>query len=238
MKKMSPSLHPQETHLSWAANLAAVHTRGPLLPFLEDMGIAARSFLAGHPEAVNQLCELVGESRGAVARNTLRAEERERSLRGEKVFVEFTAGRMVRFCPQCVLEDRTKGSPRALAPVAKLEWEFRHVRVCRVHQIPLQMRQGSYLRELSEDVPETQKQLERLAQSEPRRAPSRLQTYILHRLELDEPGPRATSPWLDGQSLQQGVRTTEMLGALVAFGSDFDLKSMTEADRDMAGDIG
>lgn len=47
MLKPYMPLNKAETHLSWAARLAAIHIRGDLLPFLEDRGVKPRDYLYG-----------------------------------------------------------------------------------------------------------------------------------------------------------------------------------------------
>ncbi|EET46281.1 hypothetical protein [Thalassobium sp. R2A62] len=49
-----------ETPMSWAARLAAFHTGGRVLPFLNAMSIPAADLATGKPEAVERLCQITG----------------------------------------------------------------------------------------------------------------------------------------------------------------------------------
>ncbi len=63
--------------------------------------------------------------------------------------------------------------------------------------------------------------------------PSPLQDYVVARL-AGASGPA----WLDGQGIEQGVRATEMLGAVIAFGAGQKASNMTESMWDEAGRAG
>ncbi|WP_417809934.1 hypothetical protein [Thioclava sp.] len=87
------------------------------------------------------------------------------------------------------------------------------------------------MHELPVLVPETRDQLLSLAEQARSERPAELQLYVLARLQ-GQGGPA----WLDGQSIEQATRATEMLGAVLAFGTkaksaDLDLLDWVSAAR-------
>lgn len=87
--------------------------------------------------------------------------------------------------------------------------------------------------ELSVRVPERGAKLEALAAVAQQRSVSKLQTYAIARLR-GAIGPE----WLDSQTLEQAVRATELLGALIEFGAARKVSALTSDDWDRAGHAG
>ncbi|MCA1775053.1 MAG: hypothetical protein LC676_05430 [Loktanella sp.] len=75
--------------------------------------------------------------------------------------------------------------------------------------------------------------MDRLVDEAKQRSTSSLQDYVVGRLEGE-----SKSGWLDGQSLEQAVRITEMLGMRVQFGALKKPSEMTPDDWDTAGRAG
>ncbi|OED49628.1 hypothetical protein AB838_06115 [Rhodobacteraceae bacterium (ex Bugula neritina AB1)] len=240
MDKLYPSLPfaPGETPLSWAARLAALHTGGSLRPFLNDMDVPFMRLAGGHPDAIRRLCDLACQDHKVVEHNTIRSLDGRRfELRGEVFSKDFMTGRATRFCPACLAEDEDGASRPHARRRGRLEWLLAPVRVCPRHQQPLMERlhdaQDDLSRELQMLVPETGSALQALAEPLPERSPSPLQDYVLGRLEgVKGPG------WLDDQGIEQAVRATEMLGAVLTFGSRTKAAELEQMDWDAAGQAG
>ncbi|MBB1499272.1 TniQ family protein [Paracoccus sp. MC1862] len=229
---------PFETPVSFATRLAALHTGGRLVPFLHDIGVRSAALAAGDTEAVQRLCALAGIDSAPVLRNTARTVGRRRAdLRGEEITAEFLSSPDTVFCPACLAQDDIKGGDNPGTRRGRLAWTLRVVRTCPHHEIALvhlaRNKWSDQFHELAERVPERGGALLALADNCERRSPSPLQTYVMQRLEGEE-GPE----WLDGQTLEQAVRATEMLGALIAFGAGANLTALDASGWDRAGRIG
>ncbi|MEX5562626.1 TniQ family protein [Pseudophaeobacter sp. 1A16562] len=240
MDKLYPSLPfaSGETPLSWAARLAALHTGGGLRPFLNDMDVPFMPLASGHADAIRRLCELAGQDHNVVGHNTIRSLDGRRfELRGEVFSKDFMTGRVTRFCPACLVEDEGGAIRPHVRRRGRLEWLLAPVRVCPRHQQPLMERQrdawDGKARELQLLVPETGADLQALAEPLPVLKPSPLQDYVLGRLQGAK-GP----DWLDAQGIEQAVRATEMLGAVLRYGVDAKAGEMGQMDWDEAGRAG
>ena len=99
--------------------------------------------------------------------------------------------------------------------------------------MPVLRRPVETAHELAVRVPERAGELWRLIDAVEPRNCSPLQTYVVDRLER-VPGPA----WLDGQTVEQAMRATEMLGVILAFGPKPNLQKFTPDDWDRAGRAG
>ena len=228
---------PVETPLSFAARLAALHTGGRLGPFLRDLGIKPIDLAAGAAGAVKRLCDQAGVAADAALHNTARnVAPRRFDLRGATVSSAFFSSPDTVFCAACLLEDDAATGGDGMRR-GRLTWTLRPVRTCRHHDIALHHRAPVHwddrFHELGVRVPERGAALEDLAARAENRSVSPLQAYVTDRLE-----GRSGPDWLDAHSLEQAVRATEMLGALVAFGPRPQLTALTQGDWDRAGRVG
>ena len=238
MTRLSPRLPfvPDETPLSWAARLAAFHTGGRLVPFLNDLGIALMELVAGATEAITRLCEIADQD--PVLHNTIHAlGERRFLLRDETFAVEMTIGPETRFCPACLAEDETgQHRPDAMRR-GRLIWRLQPVRVCPVHHLTLISRRlnkwDDIAHELSVLVPEDRQALQVLAKTAPIQQPSPLQDYVLARLE-----GRSGPAWANGQGIEQVTRATEMLGAVLQFGTQAKPAELSMTEWNVASSNG
>ncbi|WP_417210599.1 hypothetical protein [Antarctobacter sp.] len=82
-------------------------------------------------------------------------------------------------------------------------------------------------------VPERNDALDQLVDGALQRSPSRLQEYVIARLD----GARGPT-WLDSQTLEQAFRATEMLGVLLEFGPEALPGQLSDNDWDTAGRAG
>lgn len=240
MARLFPRLpfNADETPLSWAARLAAFHTGGRLMPFLNDLGIALRDLVSGGTEALVRLCDIADQDPEPVLHNTVRSTGvRQFLLRGETLSTEMITGPETRFCPACLAEDETGELRRDALRRGRLIWRLQTVRVCPLHHTPLIPRRlgkwDDIAHELPVLVPEGRDELLALADIAMRRQPSPLQGYVLARLE-GKLGPA----WADGQGLEQATRAAEMLGAVLQFGSGAMAADLSMADWDSAGAAG
>lgn len=231
--------HNDETPLSYAVRLAAFHTRGRVLPFLNDLGIPVLHLITSKRPALDRLAEASGVPVETLRRNAIETrEERVLSLRGETFSKEFLVGSRTRFCPLCLQEDDAGGEHPPALRRHRLAWRFCVSRVCPAHGItPIDRSRRHWLdkaHELGVLVPERGEALSRLAAGcDAVAEPSPLQAYVMARLDR-QPGPT----WLDGQDLEQAALATDYLGAVLTFGPKVSAGSLTHAEWDRASRAG
>jgi hypothetical protein len=240
MSVLMPSLpfHPAETPLSWAARLAAFHTDGRLVPFLNDLGIIPLALARGDAAATSRLCEIAGQEPAPVERNTVRrVDPRNFALQHLRMTTEELCRPKTQFCPACLASDEDGPLPLRAARMERLVWILRAVRTCPLHQIPLINRRiGTWdgtLRELPVFVPETRCELDELAGAQPHQEVSPLQTYVLDRLV-----GKSKNAWLDGMPLGLATSVTEKLGAILKFGAVVPQNKLNEAQWNAAAAVG
>jgi hypothetical protein len=228
---------PAETPLSFATRLATFHIGQRLVPFLHDMGIRSVDLVTGDRGAIERLAAVAGTDPEDLLHNApVWVGKRRYDLRGNRITAEFLSSPHTAFCPACLVEDdhRREGQGGRLG---RFDWTLRPVRTCPTHRLPLVLRRkerwDDQFRELDVRVPECGEALEDLARSLTPRDTSPLQDYVLARLN-GHAGPS----WLDGQTLEQAVRATEMLGVLLEYGATPDLNLLTEDQWDRAGTSG
>lgn len=227
-----------ETHLSFAARLAATHIQDRMAPFLCDLGIKPVKFARGERSSVEALCAHAAVPAEEVLANTpVTVSKGTYSLRGEIISADLMSNPKTKFCPACLLSDDTAGLPLSQARRGRLSWLLRPVRTCARHGIGLESRSpmawNDPHHEMGVVVPERGEALEALALAAPQRPVSSLQHYVVARLEGAQ-GPQ----WLDSQTLEQAVRSTELLGALLEFGSARSVSEFTEEEWERAGSVG
>lgn len=227
-----------ETPMSFVTRLAGFHLGTRVVPFLHDIGIRPEALAGCEFDAVEQLAGLTGAESAALHRNSARRIGKRRfNLRGHELTAEFFASPDTVFCPACLRENDIEASDIATARRGRLEWTFRPVYTCPVHGLALvrrrKQRWDDQFRELASMVPERGAELDRLVDDAEQRSASPLQAYALDRLD-GASGPE----WLRGQTMEQAVRSTEMLGMRIQFGASKKPSEMTPNEWDAAGRAG
>ncbi|CUH39448.1 hypothetical protein JSE7799_02175 [Jannaschia seosinensis] len=240
MATLSPHIahDPAESLMGFATRLAARHTGGRTGAFLRDNGIKLPELARGEADAVYRLAAWAGVSPAQLFANAPRGlDRRHHDLRGEHVSAEFLSSPNTVFCPACLLADDQAFGGRIGERRHQWIWQLAVVRTCAHHGLPLMRRKASFsgdrFHELAIMVPETGDCLASLVGELQPRSTSPLQDYTVGRLEGQQ-GPA----WLDSEGLEQAVRASEMLGALVLFGAKPNLDKLTEDDWDRAGAAG
>lgn len=122
MFKLAPHLpfDPIETPLGYAVRLAAVHTGGPIGPFLRDIGVSLPDLARGQSAAIGMLSDHAGVKRSALMANAAEAVGRQSfHLRGTEVSVDFLHTSGTVFCPACLRDDDiASGVDRSFAAIA------------------------------------------------------------------------------------------------------------------------
>lgn len=240
MAVLFPSLPfaADETSVSWACRLAALHTGSSMSRFLEDLEVNPYSLIDGDPAAHRVLAERAGEDPERVLANAIAARPGKMvHIRGHDLSADFVLRSTIRVCPACLQEDLRdrEALPKTLWR-GRLVWTFRVVRICPIHQRPIltvgKPRAKAFWLDVGHGL--CGKSLERLAAAPYVAAePSDLQTWTVNRLEGGDGGG-----WLCSQAVGQAVRACEMLGVLFEFGPTPNLKAFSDEDWDRAGRAG
>lgn len=227
---------PDETHASWAGRLADFHTGGGVQAFLNDMRIPVMAFLYGHEEFVQELCEIADQDPAPVLKNTiLRANRNKYSLGKESFGYRMLVEKLTKFCPMCLLDDDLSKNGLCMGRREHLSWKFRSTLVCPIHNIYLMSddTHSSSVSDLSDRIPFCSERLKFMADHSEAAKPSPVQSYLLGRI-AGLHGP----DWLDGQQIDQAVRATEILGAVLTFGFRVDIDKMSAEDCHRAACVG
>lgn len=244
MARLFPLLpfQPDETPWSWAARMAAFHIRGPITTFLRDLGLDPFVFSIGDHDEMTRLCALAGQDPVPVLRNSLiRHNHRSYRLGGEPLIDSLCPTRDLRFCPACLAEDDAAASAAqqdtAIHRRERLIWRLKPIRFCPVHALPLIRRDRPGGNEgkgvFAEIIPEARAMLEDLTGKRKPAFASPLQAYVMGRIE-GHCGPA----WLDDQPLEQVIRITELLGAVIEFGPQVAFDDLSVRDQDTASACG
>lgn len=230
--------HADETPLSFGARLAAFHLDKLLVPFLHDIGVRPDALALGDTDAIYRLASVAGVDSAVLHRNSARSVAKDDYiLRGHELSAEVFSRPDTVFCPACLLEDDAAAANAAVSRRQRLAWTLRPVRTCARHGLSLIPRRvDGYDRkfyELARQVPERGDDLRQLIDGCVQRTPSPLQGYVLSRLD-GVPGPE----WLDSQSLEQAIKTSEVVGALVVFGPAAKASDLSHDQWDEAGRVG
>ena len=236
--KLFPRLafSPDETHTSWAGRLAEFHTGDGVRKFLNDMQIPGMAFFYGHAEFVQQLCYIADQDPAPVLKNTIfRTSRNQCSLGNETFGSNMLMGKITKFCPACLLEDEAQGERPHAHRRERVSWRFRSTLVCPIHHIYLISDNviSDSTAEMSSRVPLNAEGLQILADHGRAAKPSKIQSYVLRRI-----AGRRGPVWLDGQRIDQATRATEMLGAVIQFGFDAEIESMSIKESHRAADVG
>lgn len=240
MSVLFPSLpfNSLETPLSYATRLASFHLRSSVSTFLHDISVKLAAMIGCEEEALARLADVAGVDRGALNWNAARRVAKRRfDLRGHELSSEFFSSPNTVFCPACLREDDQNAEDVGSMRLGRLDWTLRPVRTCSRHGLLLSHRKrqrwDDMLNQLARRVPERGDELDRLIDTSEHRSPSPLQQYVLSRLN-----GAVDFSWLDSQGLEQAVRATEMLGALVAFGAGVKPSQLRLDQWDHAGAVG
>lgn len=229
-------IHPDETHRSWAARLAAFHIGAPVSDLFADMNIDPLAYALGAPDEVARLAVIAGVSSSDLHRSTLtRVTHRVHHLGKEALINVIHPDKDLRYCTVCLREDAEaaalNGQHAAFHLRERLAWRFRSVRFCPRHGIALDSIDRPDEEELVGALP-----TQLIAPSDAPGAnalTNSIQAYIAGRL-TGVTGPQ----WLDDQPLGQVIRSAELLGTALAFEPHDAFEDLTDTEREAATQCG
>ncbi|WP_333829782.1 TniQ family protein [Pararhodobacter sp.] len=218
----------EETLESFVRRLASFHTGRDAQTLLADLRIERNSFLAGSTEAIVTLAAASGVAPDILMGAAVRRFARHREFRGERWSGDFVRAEGELICPKCLAEDAVDG--RGWMLKGRISWRLRSVLTCVDHDCRL----------VPPPVPgEIASAFQQLAAGEGVRimaqSPSDLELAISKRLARL---PTGAGDWMDGQTVEQGARACEMIGATLLHGLTFEHKSFSPEDWQRAGAMG
>lgn len=228
MMTLWPSLplDPEETLLSYADRLSMLHSGRGMNRLVKDFGINTEHFISGRDDAVETFAEACGLPLNEVRRASIQRVSWGGSFRGEAISKGFLTPQAEWYCPACLAEDGCKAEWKA-----RLIWGFRHVVRCDRHSawlVAAPIGGATNLREaMGTAVPES-------AFTSNDETPMYV-SWLRGRL-FGAGEPRHA--WLNGQSLEQVLAASEMLGAVLEHGHKVALRKLSSAQVEDATDIG
>lgn len=216
----------EETLLSYADRLSLMHTGRGMERLLADLGIHREHFVSGRADAIIMFAEAIGHTVDVLQQMSIRVYARGASFRHEDTSKAFLSPRAARYCPACLAEDGRFEDRRF-----RLIWGFRHVTRCDKHNVGLAaapVRNATNLRTAIGGSPVAQ------VTDVGDETPEYL-LWLRGRLAGD---PSADNTWLDGQTLEQVLAASEMLGAILEHGHHVAVTRLQPAQTEDATDIG
>ena len=239
MSNLTVPLGDAETPWSFASRLAARNGLNAR-EFCLDWETRFQAVVNGDPEALGVIAGFAGISSNALATHSFyRIGRWGFNYRGQRLDrLMFRYGK-IHVCPACLRNDirrNPKLAPR-IAVYHRALWMIDAIRTCPAHNIALVcIADPTDLRTFYDFAlcigPEIAS-LDRLEATAARRRPSRLENYIIRRLDGAQ-----QLPFLDSLELYAGIRTCSMIGAADLFGRAFSMKELTDAEWHKAGDRG
>ena len=172
------------------------------------------------------LATAVGASSDVLLRNTIDVKQTLVLFRGERLSKKFLSPRAARFCPACLAEDGANASWRH-----RLIWGVRHVHRCGRH--------GLWLEASSDPSAISLSSAARPSDPAARQPVSEPEPDYLKWLSARLHGNLATvGSWMEGQTLEQILNASEMLGAILEHGHQIRVTKLPPAESEEATDIG
>ena len=230
---MNGYLHPHlpydeaETVESYIRRVSQFHTGRDGESFLKDLGIDKRAFLLGSDDAISKLAEATGTPVAILQMGTFQHKVRYRQFRGENCSVSFLRPEGAMVCPECLKEDSTDGHLWTLK--GRMAWRLRSLQSCSVHNCQLFEPENVNDQAIFMSLTGVRDMVSI------HQAPTDLELNIANRLSNTSTG---AGGWLDGQTIEQGAKACEMVGASFAYGHKFSQKGLSAEQWRDAGAVG
>lgn len=179
----------------------------------------------GAEAALRALSAASGVEKATLEKATIGRIERSRTFRDERWSRDFVKPEGQRICPHCLIEDTVQDD--IANQKARISWRLRPVSTCAIHGHALIVVDGIEGDKDLEAPYYSIGQLEAFAQEAVSQIPTLLEKWVCAKLSCALPNG---GEWLDGQTIEQGVRVCEMLGCVLNGGIHVDLKGMTAAE--------
>lgn len=238
--RLTPSLpfHDDELSQGHFARLAYLHAGVNAARFCRYAGLDRADFRHGTGRFIELMAAISDVPDRDLSMNAIcRLSSDALQLRGEMLGMPVVRRTTARFCQQCLREDE-ENDPQLGDGALRQRWSWllRPVVCCPVH--------SEILTELSAPDPVNAFDLSRLLvqndvdlvnlPSPGHLTPGVLQKYVVERMS----GVTGASEWLDGQGITDGVKASEVLGALIEAGPNAAISTFSEVDWARVGNTG
>ncbi len=213
-----------ETALSLLGRLAAVETGQQVNRILADLSVDRIGFLVGRPGPVRDFATAIGMDSAMLLDGAFQVLPRETVFRGEGLSKDFADSWVRKVCLHCLRDDGERKAWRH-----RLLWCFRVAQSCPIHNvrlIDLDDGKAADIRTL-----QVSKALDWQMQvpGDSVRTPRYLD-WLDHRIARRD----GHDDWTDGQTLEQVLAASEVLGAVLDHGHGVRLHSLTASERGTA----
>ena len=239
MSNLTVPYRDGETPWSFTSRLAARNGRNAR-EFCLDWGARFPAVVRGERDAIGAVAAFAGISPSLLTAHSFNQQGRQSfEYRGEQFDrASLRHGRLF-ICPACLADD-IRAAPRLASQIAthhRAPWMIDAIKTCAIHDLPLvQIAKGTEAPQCYDFAVCTAREitsLNRLKASATRRRPSRLESYIIGRLE----GARQ-STFLDSMKLYAAIKTCGVIGAIELFGREVGLSDLGDDEWHRAGDQG
>jgi hypothetical protein len=187
--------------------------------------------------AISRLSEISGVSVAALAANATCRDDEWLHLRGQLIDPKSRRNSQLAVCPACLEADIARGDrDPSIAIHGRLPWMFKSIRTCAVHHMALvnipENDRIPLRHDWSQLLAPVLPQIKALTDGATRRPPSKLEQYLITRLEGNAGGC-----WLDHMDFHAAEHTVQLFGSAALFGDKVSLR-LSEDEKYAAGDVG
>jgi hypothetical protein len=206
-------------------------------PFAADMGFSYTALDRGCEIAISRLSEISGVSIAALAANASHRVDKWLQLRGQLIDPKSRRNSQLAVCPACLEADVARGDfvPQ-IAIRGRLPWMLKSIRTCAVHGMALvsmpQNDQIELRHDWSQLVTPILPQIKALTDGATHRPPSKLERYLIDRLEGD-----VAECWLDSMEFHAAEHLAHLFGSVALYGDKVAL-NLSDDEKYAAGDVG
>jgi hypothetical protein len=241
---MTPNLHPTlpiqqgESVTSFMSRLSWLNRIPSARDFCRLLGLRFAEIVDGCAAVLGRLEEIAGLPRDRLGQDAIMRRDRIISLRGQQLTKPILRRERVLVCPCCIIDDCARSSgPRELAAFGRTVWHVGPIRTCPTHGVFLvevaNSREIGHAYDFAHLLSPAIRDLRQLERRIAGCSPSALEIYLQNRLSGTVLGC-----WLDQFPFYAAGKIGEMCGAMAVFGSDSNLKKLTEADWQTCGTPG
>ncbi|MCL3883574.1 TniQ family protein [Marivita sp. GX14005] len=220
-----------ETTESYLRRLSQFHTGRCRRALLADLDINLRDFSSGTEDALSNLAAATGVAARKLEEGMFLFRPRYREFRGEVLSIEFLRPEGSVICTECIEEDAKEGKSWLMKE--RILWRLRPMQTCPIHDqrlvSPTSAGTGMEIFDMFALVGES-------CQLEPElQVSTALEMSISHRVSGNH---TYAGSWLDSQTMEQGVKACEMIGATLTHGLKFNTKALSPEEWRQAGETG
>lgn len=205
--------HPEETLTSYVRRSSMFHTGQGTHRLLADLDITPKDVETASFATLTALAEMAGVELAALQEITIGRIDRCRTFRGDRWSREFVKTEGARICSKCLSEDTETGG--TANQKIRIAWRLRPVFTCPIHNCALiDINDAHWTNDLEAPF-YSHDSLLAMGLGVPHQEQTQLERWVFAKLSGDA---SYGGGWLDGHTIEQGVRVCEMLGSVLLHG--------------------